>query len=100
MSSKLVRDNIPDIIKSNGGKCKIEILNDDEYKEALNQKLIEEVNEYMQSKEIEELADIIEVIYAILKNKKVSLAQFEIIRNEKLMRNGGFNKKYLLNIEN
>ena len=71
--NKLVRDKIPEIIKENDNKdCKIRVLNNEEYLEELNKKLQEEVKEYLESGEVEEVADIEEVLRAILKAKEVS----------------------------
>ena len=63
--NKLVRDNIPEIIESGGEKPIIRTLDDEEYRLCLEEKLDEEVAEYHESKAIEELADILEVIYAL-----------------------------------
>ena len=59
--NKLVRDRIPEIIEESGKKCSMRILNEDEYLTALEQKLNEEVAEYQTDKNIEEMADILEV---------------------------------------
>ena len=56
--NKLIRDKIPEIIESSGKKCDIEVLNDEQYLEYLNKKIMEEVKEYLESGEIEELADL------------------------------------------
>ncbi|MBS3115551.1 nucleoside triphosphate pyrophosphohydrolase [Candidatus Woesearchaeota archaeon] len=71
--SKLVRDKIPQIIKNNGDKSVFHIASDEEYGSKLNEKLIEEVNEWSSSQTIEEMADIFEVITAILENNKWSI---------------------------
>ncbi|MBQ3494733.1 MAG: nucleoside triphosphate pyrophosphohydrolase [Clostridia bacterium] len=94
--NKLVRDNIPNIIEQNGSKCKTRTLSDDEYVLALNKKLEEEVNEYIQSQELEEIADVLEVLYAIMKQKNVSFQQIEEIRKQKAKNRGGFDKKLFL----
>jgi len=70
--NKLVRDNIPEIMIKNGAKPVTRILTEEEYLKELNKKLLEEVNEYLESGSIEELADIEEVIIAILNAKKTS----------------------------
>ena len=93
---KLVRDNIPEIIEDSGKKCDIEILDDDKYLEYLNKKIKEEVDEYLESGEILELADIEEVLRAILDAKKVSYEDFEEIRLSKVEKRGAFEKKILL----
>ena len=93
---KLVRDNIPEIIEDSGKKCDIEILDDDKYLEYLNKKIKEEVDEYLESGEVLELADLEEVLRAILNAKKVSYEDFEEIRLAKVEKRGAFEKKILL----
>ena len=63
--NKLVRDKIPKIIEDSGKSATIRILSDSEYVNALETKLDEEVGEYHRDKSVEELADILEVIYAL-----------------------------------
>lgn len=94
--SKLVRDNIPEIIEIDGKKAVVKELNDEEYIEALNLKLEEELQEYMKFGEIEELADMVEVIYGILDYKGVSIEEFNGIRQEKADKRGAFNKRLML----
>lgn len=60
--NKLVRDKIPEIIEKSGKKCSFEILSGDEYIQKLDEKLNEELQEYYQDKNIEELADLMEVL--------------------------------------
>lgn len=93
---KLVRDKIPDIIRQQGEIPSVRILSDDEYLLELEKKLSEEVREYQESKEIEELADILELIYAICEAKNYSISELNRIREEKLNIRGGFLKKYFL----
>ena len=94
--NKLVRDNIPQIIEQSGKTCKTRVLTDAEYAEKLNAKLNEEFAEYMQSGEVEELADIVEVALAIARAKGVSTEKFDEIRLEKSRKNGAFGQKLLL----
>ena len=94
--NKLVRDKIPQIIEDNGDKPFTKILTDEENLKQLNIKLTEEVNEYLTDNNIEELADIVEVIYGILKAKNVSLEEFEKIRLNKKEKRGGFENKVFL----
>lgn len=94
--NKLVRDKIPDIIKTQGETPIIKILNDKEYIEELNKKLIEETNEYQQTKEIEELADILEVIYSISEARGYSQNDLLEIYQQKHEKRGGFSKKIFL----
>lgn len=95
--NKLVRDKIPEIIKNNGAKAvNTRILNDKEYLDSLNTKLVEELNEYLSSGEIEELADLEEVLRAILDAKKVTYSEFEKIRQNKVNKRGAFKNKIFL----
>jgi len=95
--NKLVRDKIPEIIvNDNGKKCNIRILSDEEYLTALNTKMQEELKEYLESGEVEELADLEEVLRAILDVKNVSYEEFENIRNTKVEKRGAFKEKIFL----
>ena len=94
--NKLVRDRIPEIILESGKACVWEVLPDDEYIEALNMKLLEEVNEYLETGSTEELADIIEVIKAISEYKGIREDAIEDIRINKLETRGGFKKRIIL----
>ena len=90
---KLVRDKIPKIIHQNGDSCTTIILGDVEYKKELKNKLLEETQEYLESENIEELADILEVIHAIIKTKGVSFDELENMRKNKKDKKGGFDNK-------
>lgn len=94
--NKLVRDKIPEIIENDDKKPIIRTLSDQEYLMELNKKLQEEVNEYLEDNNIEELADIIEVVYGILYAKNIDLLEFEKIRKEKVEKRGAFKKKLFL----
>ena len=94
--SKLVRDLIPEIIEKTGQRPIIRILDEEEYAVQLNAKLNEEVQEYLESGEVEELADIAEVIEAILAHKGVSVEELMRIKAEKKAGRGGFEKQILL----
>ena len=97
--NKLVRDNIPEIMIKNKAKPVTRILSDEEYLIELNKKLLEEVKEYLESGEIEELADIEEVIIAILNAKNTTKDNLEEIRQTKVKKRGAFNKKIFLERE-
>lgn len=97
--NKLVRDNIRDIMIKNGAKPITRILNDKEYLEELNKKLLEEVKEYLESGEIEELADVEEVILAILKTKGLTKDNLEEVRLIKSKKRGSFSKRIFLEKE-
>lgn len=94
--NKLVRDRIPEIIEKSGNKCITEILSDEEYIEMLDEKLDEELAEYHKDKNIEELADLLEVVYACAQARGYSLDELEKIRADKADKRGSFSKKILL----
>ena len=94
--NKLVRDKIPEIIEKNNEMCKIRILEDKEYLAELNKKLQEEVQEYLQSGDVEELADIEEVLRAILDVKGCNYEHFEALRQAKVDKRGAFKEKIFL----
>ncbi|MDE6619669.1 MAG: nucleoside triphosphate pyrophosphohydrolase [Lachnospiraceae bacterium] len=69
---KLVRDNIPDIIRESGRTPIYRKLDHMEYREYLNKKLYEEIEEYQIENQVEELCDVVEVIYALIEELNVS----------------------------
>ena len=94
--NKLVRDRIPEIIEASGKTCLTATLSDEAYLHMLDQKLNEELAEYQESKSMEELADLLEVIVATAKARGCSWEQLLRIRNQKRAKRGGFEKKILL----
>lgn len=94
--NKLVRDRIPEIIESSGKTPHTRILNNDEYLTELDRKLDEEYAEFHKGKNIEELADIMEVVYALAKAIGSSPDELERVRKEKADKRGGFKKKIFL----
>lgn len=97
--NKLVRDKIPEIMIKNGAKPVTRILNNAEYRTELNKKLQEEVNEYLESEDILELADIQEVLLALINTTNMTYEEFEKIRKEKVSKRGAFNNKIFLEKE-
>lgn len=94
--NKLVRDNIPDICKNNGQTPKYEVLDDKKYKFELKKKLKEETGEFLFSDNIEELADIVEVVEALANANGSSFDAVMRIKGEKAIKNGKFEKKLYL----
>lgn len=94
--NKLVRDNIPEIIIENGQIPHTKVLTEEEYKCALEEKLKEEVNEYISDQSIEELADILEVLDAIVQFNKFSWKDILDKKDMKKKQRGGFRKKIFL----
>ncbi len=94
--NKLVRDNIPKIIADNGEKANTYILDDEQYIIELKKKLREEVNEYFESDELVELADILEVVDALASAAGNSFADVLDLKKKKALQNGAFNEKIFL----
>lgn len=94
--NKLVRDKIPDIILKDNELPVTRILSDEEYIKELNNKLTQEVNKYLEEENVEEMVDILEVIRAILKYKKVSYSEIEDKRKKKVQKRGAFKEKVYL----
>ncbi len=93
---KLVRDRIPEIIEASGKSCSTEILSDEEYLRMLDVKLDEELEEYRQDQNLEELADLLEVIHAVVLARGYTLDDLERVRAEEAEKRGKFEKRILL----
>ena len=93
---KLVRDRIPEIIMQSGKRPVYSILSGEAYLAKLDEKLNEELAEYQERKSMEELADLLEVIRAVAVAGGSSIEEVESIRQDKVAKRGGFEKKILL----
>ena len=91
---KLVRDRIPEIIEASGKNCTWETLSDEAYLQLLDEKLNEELAEYQESKSLEELADLLEVVQDVVRGWTWN--ELATLRKEKHRQRGGFAKKILL----
>ncbi len=94
--NKLVRDKIPEIIEASGKNCVTEILTDEQYLQMLDAKLDEELAEYHQEQNLEELADLLEVIYVCAVAHGHSVAELEKVRADRAAKRGGFIKRILV----
>ncbi|MCK5607897.1 nucleoside triphosphate pyrophosphohydrolase [Candidatus Pacearchaeota archaeon] len=94
--NKLVRDKIPEIIKSRGATPFIHIASEGEYSKKLKEKLTEEVNEFLEEPNKEELADILEVIFALCDFHNITRGELELARKEKAEKRGVFKDKIIL----
>ncbi|MCY6354189.1 nucleoside triphosphate pyrophosphohydrolase [Clostridium sp. ZS2-4] len=94
--NKLVRDRIPEIIENAGKEFDMHIADSNEALKLLDMKLDEEVAEFHQDKNLEELADIMEVIFALAKNLGFSEEALLNKRIEKKEARGGFDKNIVL----
>ena len=90
---KLVRDRIPEIIQEDGKTPIIRIVDEEEYVRELDRKLCEEVEEYRADGSIEEMADVLEVLFAICEARGHSVEELMEVRNAKREKRGGFEQK-------
>lgn len=97
---KLVRDKIPEKICKEGGICRLETVSDDGFHALLVAKLHEEVAEYCANFDIMELADVLEVVFAIAKARGFTEEELQAYRRQKAERNGLFKERiFLKNVE-
>ena len=97
--NKLIRDRIPEIIRQAGREFEVKTMSQHEYHQALLNKLVEEAQEAAQANSddlVEELADIYEVIDAILNNVEIDKRLVVAKQEQKRQEKGGFNKKLRL----
>ncbi len=90
---KLVRDKIPEIIESDGKTPITRILDEEEYLSELDKKLNEEVAEYQNDKSLEEMADVLEVLFAICEGRGYSIDELMTVKENKRDKRGGFKKR-------
>jgi predicted house-cleaning noncanonical NTP pyrophosphatase (MazG superfamily) len=93
---KLVRDQIPDIIRAKGTEPKVRLATQAEYEAKLKEKLKEEVAEYLEAGSPEELADIMEVVHALGALTGHEPAHLENIRAKKAAERGAFKERIIL----
>jgi len=94
--NKLVRDRIPEIIEQTGKKFSTYIASEEEYKEKLHNKLLEEANEFISEPSEEELADIMEVVEALINLNGYDMEAIQRIKKDKQEKRGGFYEKIIL----
>lgn len=94
--NKLVRDNIPEYIRSKGEEVTSHIADEREYGQKLKEKLVEEVEEFIAEESIEELADVLEVIDALVQYKGFDRTQLERVKEKKAHEKGRFNDRIIL----
>ena len=90
---KLVRDKIPEIIEADGKTPVTRILEQDEYLSELDRKLDEEVAEYQSDQSLEEMADVLEVLFAICEGRGYSIEDLMATKQKKQEERGGFQKR-------
>ncbi len=95
--NKLVRDKIPNNINSQKGKRAIyRQMDNEEYLKELNRKVLEEAKEFIEANDVEELADVMEVIESIMKSKDITWDEVRKVQRAKRDLKGGFDSKLYL----
>lgn len=95
-TGKLVRDRIPELIAASGGQPQTRVARGEEYLALLRLKLLEEVQEFLDSDDAGELVDVIEVVYALARHKGVEPESLEELREVKERERGGFGARTVL----
>jgi predicted house-cleaning noncanonical NTP pyrophosphatase (MazG superfamily)/ADP-ribose pyrophosphatase YjhB (NUDIX family) len=93
---KLVRDKIPAIIEESGRTPVTTEVNGEKYSYRLQEKLVEEVQEYLESGEPEELADILEVVRALSRDSGENFNKIRSLRKQKSAERGRFEQGIVL----
>ena len=93
---KLVRDQIPRIIKESGKEFSIHLCDEEELLSFAKKKLLEEAQEFVENPSAEEAADILEILYFITARMDISKQEICADRISKFARNGGFDKGIVL----
>ncbi len=98
--NKLVRDKIPQCIENDGKNPDTRILDKEEYREALREKIGEEARELQNAKTPEdirdELADLLELIDATARAEGLDIEDIKAHKVAKLQERGGFEKGIFL----
>ena len=94
--NKLVRDKIPEILERMGKKHSYRTASYDEYEQKLWEKLDEEITEFKEVPCDEEMADILEVVDAILVHCGLDPYEVETARQVKASARGSFKQRILL----
>ena len=94
--NKLVRDQIPEIIRNKGENPRVHIADDQEYQKAIFEKLSEEITEFQENPCEEEMADILEVLSAMTHFLKMDWSQVQVIQKKKCEERGGFDERIIL----
>lgn len=98
--NKLVRDKIVENINNKGAKVEYKVLNEEEYKNELDKKLSEEINEVIEAHSAEEIGDLLEVVLAVMKEYNISEQDIKTQMEQKRKDKGAFdNKIYLISVE-
>ena len=93
---KIVRDRIPEIIESTGKRAVCRAAETEEAVRGLEEKLSEELSEYLADHSLEEMADLLEVMHGILYHRGIAWEELEAVRRKKREARGGFERGIFL----
>ncbi|MFA5936162.1 MAG: nucleoside triphosphate pyrophosphohydrolase [Patescibacteria group bacterium] len=96
MPSKLVRDKIPSIIRAEGREPVTHIADEAEYRQRLKEKLQEEVDEFLEAENVEEMADVLEILDAVAEFKGFDREEIKKVRERKADERGIFKNRIIL----
>ena len=88
--NKAVRDRIPEIIQADGKECSVKQVADEEFLAYMEDKLAEELDEYYATKSVEELADLLEVVYRVAELRGFDGDELDAVREKKGEERGRF----------
>jgi predicted house-cleaning noncanonical NTP pyrophosphatase (MazG superfamily) len=97
--NKLIRDKIPQVIKAAGQRCEVRVMEEAEFVKTLKEKLIEEAEELQAVEKedlVEEMADVLEILYSLAEHHNFDFKLIEEKRIEKKKARGGFTKRLFL----
>jgi predicted house-cleaning noncanonical NTP pyrophosphatase (MazG superfamily) len=94
--NKLVRDKIPELIQAEGNTCEYHVASPEEYQTKLYAKLLEELNEFIETPNVEEAADMWEVFSTICMLHKLDFAEVARVAFLKSQKRGAFNNRIIL----
>ncbi|RDZ65406.1 hypothetical protein C5B90_03315 [Haloferax sp. Atlit-12N] len=87
---KLVRDDIPRIVRESGETPVVHAADDEEFDRRLREKLVEEAEEFAESGRVEELADVYAIVDAVLDRRDEDWETVQTTAREKAAERGGF----------
>jgi predicted house-cleaning noncanonical NTP pyrophosphatase (MazG superfamily) len=99
LQEKLVRDRIPEIIRKRGEMPRVRVAEEQEIDYLIRRKVVEEAQELLLSSDDEEIADIMEALEALLEHRGIDWAAVEETRHRKKNDRGGFEKRFVLEID-
>lgn len=99
LQEKLVRDRIPEIIRKRGKVPRVRIAREHEVDYLIRLKIVEEAQELLHSSSEEEIADVLEALEALLEHRGIDWSSVEATRARKKDERGGFEKRFVLEMD-